>query len=103
MTKNKQHMFDKPQNVKRLIHSLYAICFVLFMLDFVINRHVNHWLERIWGFYAIYGFIACVILVLIAKWMRTFLMREESYYTRNENTGNIDSTQQKNGTHHVDK
>ncbi len=53
---------------------------LLFALDFVIHRHVVHSWETLWGFYAVFGFVACVILVLVAKRMRTFLMRSEDYY-----------------------
>jgi len=38
----------------------------------------------VWGFYALYGFVACVLLVLLAKEMRKLVMRNEDYYTRNE-------------------
>ena len=83
-----KHIFDKPQNVKRVLHLLYGCCAVLFALDFVIRRHVIHSWENLWGFYPIYGFIGCVVLVLVATWMRTFLMRPEDYYDpENENTG----------------
>lgn len=80
MQDEQQHFFDKPENVKRLLRVFYAICIILALLDFVIHRHVYHSLERIWLFYPIYGFVGCVLLVLVAKWMRTFLMRSESYY-----------------------
>ncbi|VAW93105.1 FIG01058277: hypothetical protein [hydrothermal vent metagenome] len=103
MNKQKQYLFDNPKNVKRVIHSLYIICIVLFILDFIINRHIYINLENLWGFYAVYGFIACVLLVLIAKWMRTFLMREESYYTSQEKPYEVKATQTKNGTENVDK
>jgi len=36
------------------------------------------------GFYALYGFIGCVVLVFVAKWMRIILMRPEKYYDRRE-------------------
>jgi hypothetical protein len=36
------------------------------------------------GFYAFYGFVACVLLVLIAKQMRKVLMRKEDYYDVDE-------------------
>jgi hypothetical protein len=36
------------------------------------------------GFYAIYGFVACVLLVVIAKELRKLLMRDENYYDRIE-------------------
>ncbi len=71
---------DKPENVKRALRAFYAVCGALLALDFVILRHVSHAWEGIWGFYAIFGFAACVILVLIAKELRKVLMRDESYY-----------------------
>ncbi len=84
MENEKKYLFDNPKNVKRILHSLYGCCLFLFVLDFVIHRHVVHGWENLWGFYAIYGFIGCVVLVLIAKWMRTFLMRPEDYYENKE-------------------
>ena len=80
MENEKKYLFDNPKNVKRILHLLYASCVLLFALDFVIHRHVVHNWENLWGFYPIYGFVGCVILVLVATWMRTFLMRPEEYY-----------------------
>ena len=88
MKDEKQHFFDKPGNVRRTMHALYAICAVLLVLDVILHRHVVHSWESLWGFYPLYGFVGCVVLVLVAKWMRTFLMRSEDYYERNgENAG----------------
>ena len=57
----------------------FALCGFLVLLDLVIHKHGDHgW--NFFSFYALYGFFACVILVIIAKWMRTFLMRDEDYY-----------------------
>jgi hypothetical protein len=80
----KKHMFDDPKNIRRVLYVLYCCCALLFILDFVIHRHLVHPWERLVGFYAVYGFVGCVVLVLIAKWMRTFLMRDEDYYDREE-------------------
>ena len=80
MNNEKKYFFDNPNNIKRLLHVFYGICVILFVLDFVIHRHVMHSWENLWGFYPLYGFVGCVVLVLIAKWMRTFLMRPEDYY-----------------------
>jgi len=76
----KKHLFDKPRNVSLLLRWFYVICAVLFILDFVLHRHVTHSWENIPGFYALFGFVACVVLVLIAKQMRKILMRKEDYY-----------------------
>ena len=83
----KVHLFDKPENIKRLLRVFYSICVLLVLLEFVIHRHIYHSWESLLGFYAIYGFIGCVVLVLVAKWMRTFLMRDEDYYDREELKG----------------
>lgn len=77
---DKISFFDKPKNVKRILYLLYGSCVLLLALDFVIHRHVMHKWENLWGFYPLYGFVGCVVLVLVATWMRTFLMRPENYY-----------------------
>jgi hypothetical protein len=76
----KTHIFDNPRNVKRVIHGLYLICGLSVIAEFFIHRHVDHSWETVFGFYALYGFAACVVLVLIAKEMRKLIMRKEDYY-----------------------
>lgn len=97
MNNDKKYLFDNPQNIKRVLYALYGICLILFGLDFVINRHIYHSWENIWGFYPIYGFVGCVVLVLVATWMRHFLMRPEDYYDSEENKDKL-----KTGGHDVD-
>jgi hypothetical protein len=80
----KRYIFDKPQNVSRLLQGFYIICGILIVLDLVLHRHISHGWENLPGFYAIYGFVACVLLVLIAKEMRKLLMRKEDYYDVDE-------------------
>ena len=76
----KAHVFDDPRNTRRLLRGLYTACALLFLVDFVFPRHGVHPVERLWGFYAIYGWLACVTLVLLAKRLRRLLMRSEDYY-----------------------
>ena len=59
----------------------HSFCAILFLLDFVFHKH-NHFDWEEWpGFYAIFGFAACVMLVLIAKYvLRPMVKREENYY-----------------------
>lgn len=80
--KHKTYLFDNPRNVRLVVRGLYVSCAVLFLLDFVLHRHVSHPWEEMPGFYAIYGFAACVLLVLLAKEMRKVLMRGEDYYDK---------------------
>ena len=79
-TDDKKHLFDNPRNVTLLLRVFYVLCALLFGLDFVLHRHIYTDIETIPAFYALYGFVACVVLVIIAKYMRTILMRDEEYY-----------------------
>ena len=76
----KRYLFDNPRNVRWVLCALYAACFVVFVADAFVERHVDHPWERLFGFYGIYGFVACVLLVLLAKELRKLLMRKETYY-----------------------
>lgn len=80
MAEERQHIFDKPENVRRLLRTFYLLCALLLAADFIYHRHVIHGWESLWGFYALFGFAACVSLVLIAKQLRTILRRPENYY-----------------------
>ena len=89
----KTWFFDKAENIRKVLRVFYGCCILLFALDFVIHRHVYHPLEKLWGFYPLYGFVGCVVLVLIAKWMRTFLMRDEDYYRKLEEQREADNVE----------
>ena len=77
---DKKYIFDDPANVQRLLMGFYVVCALLVVADFVIHRHIYLIWEKIPAFYAIYGFVACVVLVILAKAMRTVVMRPENYY-----------------------
>mgnify|MGYP000228416765 CR=1 FL=1 len=72
--------FDKQENIQKMLKVFYAICALLVIADFVVHRHIYHDWEKIPAFYAIYGFVGCVVLVLVAKEMRKVIMRGEDYY-----------------------
>lgn len=71
---------DDMKNVKRIVYGLYAVCTLLFLVDFLYHKHTYLPIEDIPGFYALYGFIMCALLVICARGMRVFLMRSEDYY-----------------------
>lgn len=76
----RRHVFDHPRNVRRVIWALCIACVIVFVADPLVHRHVDHPWEAVFGFYGIYGFVACVLLVLVAKALRKILMRPEDYY-----------------------
>lgn len=82
MNDDKSYWLDKPANVERIVLAIYLICALLVIVDIFVHKHGPFAIEHFFGFYAWYGFLACVGLVLAAKVMRWVLMRPEDYYDR---------------------
>ena len=85
MKQEKEHFLDKKKNVRLVIVVFYAICALLFALEFTYVKHLSFSEGEIpqeaWtGSYAIYGFAACTILILSAIVLRKVVMRKEDYY-----------------------
>jgi hypothetical protein len=77
----KTHIFDKPQNVKKLLIIFFSSLVVLLAVEFFVHKHAYFPWEEWPEFYAIFGFVACVILVLVSKYiLRPLVKREEDYY-----------------------
>ena len=74
-------MFDKPQNVKRLLIIFFISSVAVLLIDLVYHRHSVFAWEDYFGFYAVFGFVACVVLVIVSKYiLRPLTMRKEDYY-----------------------
>ena len=60
----------------------YGALILLIVVDFNIPRHEVHFFgDNIRGFWSLFGFIACVLIIIISKWIgRLGLMQDESYY-----------------------
>ncbi|MBU4532752.1 MAG: hypothetical protein KJ650_03800 [Firmicutes bacterium] len=72
--------FDRPKNQLILFLSFIGLLILLLGLDFFVDKHPYFGWDGIPVFYAFYGFVGCVLLVVIAKNMRPFIKREEDYY-----------------------
>jgi len=77
----KTHFFDKPENVKNFIRGFFIICILLLIADFSVPKHGDFYWEDIPQFYAAYGLVACIVLVLVSKYvLRRLVKRREDYY-----------------------
>jgi len=79
----KSYLFDNPRNVKILLRSFFLSLILLLLLEPFIHKHPHFSWEKWPEFYAVFGFVACVALVLAAKYiLRPIVKRPEDYYDR---------------------
>jgi hypothetical protein len=76
----RKYWLDDPRNVTRIYWSVFVVCGLLFVADAFYRKHPHFEAESWFGFYGIFGFVACVGLVLAAKVLRLILKRPEDYY-----------------------
>ncbi|MEA1881828.1 MAG: hypothetical protein U9N31_05445 [Candidatus Marinimicrobia bacterium] len=61
----------------------YGTLVLLIVLDLIIPRHEVHFFgDKIPGFWSIFGFIACVLIIIVSKWIGGGLMQDENYYDK---------------------
>jgi len=78
---DKEYLFDKPRNVKRLLGCFFSSLVVLLIIEFFVHKHPHFAWEGWLEFYAVFGFVACVALVIAAKYiLRPIMRRREDYY-----------------------
>ena len=69
----------RTKTVKKIA---YGILVLLVMVDFIIPRHEVHFFgDKIPGFWSLFGFSACVVIIIVSKWLgKNGLMKDEDYY-----------------------
>ena len=78
-------------NIIKVIESLrrkgvkkiaYIVLILVIITDFFIPRHEIHFIgDQIPGFWSLFGFVACVMIILISKWIGHLgIMQDENYY-----------------------
>ena len=80
----RKYWLDEPTNVDKIWYGLLVVCALLFVADALYHKHVHFAVEGWFGFYGLYGFFACVFLVLAARGLRRLLMRPEDYYDKDD-------------------
>lgn len=84
MSANRQsrpYLFDNPRNVKILLGCFYGSLVILLIIELFLHKHPHFGWEAWPEFYAVYGFVACVVLVVVAKYiLRPLVKRREDYY-----------------------
>ena len=76
----KPRWLDQPKNIRLLLGLLIAFGVLLVIADAFYNKHIHFAMESLFGAYAIFGFVAFIVIVIAGKYLRKILMRPEDYY-----------------------
>lgn len=69
--------------LKLLVRLSFVVLGLLILADaFLVNKEGAHTaMERIPGFWSVFGFVACVAIILVSKWFgHAGIMKREDYY-----------------------
>ena len=74
------HWLTRPRTIRRLWQGFIAILALTVLAELAIEAHPHFAIERLFGFNALYGFLACAALILAAKGIGLFVKRTDRYY-----------------------
>ncbi len=72
----------KKMKTKLPLIIFYIILILSLASDLIINKHCKFPWEKWFGFYALFGFLASILLIIIAKVFKYLVNRDEDYYNK---------------------
>jgi hypothetical protein len=80
MSDGRKHWLVRPETVRKLWGGFAAVLVATVAVGLLVQGHPHFDIERLPGFYAWYGFLTCVAMVLVARLLGRFLKRRDTYY-----------------------
>jgi sterol desaturase/sphingolipid hydroxylase (fatty acid hydroxylase superfamily) len=81
-TKQTDHWLARPSTIKLLWRIFIVVLVVLVLAQALIYVKGYFGVDRWFGFGAVFGFLSCLAMVLVAKGLGYALKRPEDYYDR---------------------
>lgn len=80
-----KHWLYRPENLPKLWAVQVAILVLALIPEFFVHHHAHFedqgiLLDATFGFFAWYGFLTCVAMVVVAKLLGFLLKRKDTYY-----------------------
>ncbi len=75
-----QHWLMRPRTIRRLWVGGVIVLGLTVLGEYLVDRHPHFSFDQLPGFSAIFGFLACVGLILVAKLIGLALKRADTYY-----------------------
>jgi hypothetical protein len=78
----KQSWFYKESSIKKLWIGTIVVLALTVIAEFFVKLHPHFEIESYFGFHAVYGFLACVAMVIFAKLLGFLIKRKDDYYDK---------------------
>ncbi len=80
MSEEKKRWLLRKENIRTIWIIFIVILLATVLAGLFVHQHESFGIEDSFGFFAWYGFITCVGMVVFAKLLGLFLKRPENYY-----------------------
>lgn len=80
MSEQDKHWLMREENIRKLWIIFITILALTVVAGIFVHQHVYFGIEDSFAFFAWYGFITCVGMVVFAKLLGYFLKRPEDFY-----------------------
>jgi hypothetical protein len=84
------HWLVRPATIRKLWIGGGVVLAALVLADALIHPHALFRIDGTFGFYAWYGLVTCMAMVLAAKGLGVFLKRRDDYYAEGSAEGSDD-------------
>ncbi len=82
--KTRTHWLDQPKNIKLLKRGAIVILALTVVAELPVHLHPRFQVEGWFGFHAAFGFIACALMIALAKALGMLLKRADTFYAKDE-------------------
>lgn len=75
-----QHWLTRPETIRKLWRLFIAVLAAVVLAEVLVPREAHFDVDRLFSFYALFGFVACAVLIVVAKALGVLLKRPDTYY-----------------------
>ena len=83
----KQHWLVRPETIAKLWRVGLIVLALTVVAELTYEPHPHFSVDGWPAFYAVYGFVTCVLMIFFAKFLGVFLKRSDTYYDETPDSG----------------
>ena len=80
----KDHWLARASSIRLLWRAFIAVLALTVAAELLLAHEVHFAVERLFGFNAVYGLLACAGMILFAKALGVLLKRRDDYYEKRD-------------------